>query len=340
MSNGLGDYRPLGRSGLEVTRYGLGCAPLGGLLEAVADDQAMATIDAAWNAGIRLFDTAPLYGHGTAERRLGRALRNRSRDDYVLATKVGRLLRKGAPPDPTQQHDGRSLYRGLPDPDVNPVQDYSADGVRRSIEESLDRLGLDRIDIAHIHDPDDYYEQVRDETVPALCALRDEGVIQAVGLGMNRAGLPARLVAETDLDCVLIAGRYTLLDQSAADELLPRCLDRGVGVIVGGVYSSGILADPEAENATYDYVPASVEIRERARQLAGICHRHGVPLAAAAVQFPERHPAVSSILFGARSAGEVVDNERHVAQELPPRLWSELGVRMPGAEVEKYEEKS
>lgn len=334
MSTGLGGNRALGRSGVEVTRFGLGCAPIGGLLEAVADDQAMATIDAAWNAGVRLFDTAPLYGHGTAERRLGRALRNRDRDDYVLATKVGRLLRTGAPPDPSQQHDGRPFYRDLPDPDVNPVQDYSADGVRRSIEESLERLGLDRIDIAHIHDPDDYYEQVRDETVPALCALRDEGVIRAVGLGMNQAGLPARLVAETDLDCVLIAGRYTLLDQSAADELLPRCLDRGVGVIVGGVYSSGILADPDAENATYDYVPAPVEIRERVRHLSESCRRHGVPLAAAAVQFPAHHPAVSCVLLGARSAGEVVDNERLVAQELPARLWPELGVRMPEAEVD------
>lgn len=321
---GMGARRSLGRSGVEVTCCGLGSAPLGGLLGVVSEDAALATIDAAWDAGVRFFDTAPLYGHGTAERRLGRALNGRPRDDFVLATKVGRLLRRGAPPDPTQQHAGQPFYRGLSDREINPVLDYSADGVRSSIEESLDRLGLDRVDIAHVHDPDDYYEQTRDETIPALCEMRDEGLIRAVGVGVNMAAMPARLVTETDLDCVLIAGRYTLLDQSAADELLPRCVERGVGVIIGGVYNSGILANPDADDATYDYVPAPAEIRERAQRLNEVCRRHDVPLKAAAVQFPLAHPGVSSILLGTRSVDELVENQQLIEQEIPVRLWADL----------------
>lgn len=321
---GFGARRPLGRTGLEVTCYGLGSAPLGGLLGAVEEEAALATVEAAWEAGIRFFDTAPLYGHGNAEHRLGRVLAGQPRDEFVLATKVGRLLRRGAPPDPTQQHEGQPFYRGVPDPDVNPVRDYSAAGVRRSIEESLGRLGLDRVDIAHVHDPEDYYAQARDEAIPALCELRDQGQIRAVGVGMNIASVPARLVQETDLDCVLIAGRYTLLDQSALAELLPRCLDRGVGVIVGGVYNSGVLANPEADDATYDYVPVSAEVRERARQLRDLCRRYGVPLKAAAVQFPLAHPAVSNVLLGARSVDELAENRRLAETEIPHELWAEL----------------
>jgi D-threo-aldose 1-dehydrogenase len=313
----------LGRTELTVTRVGLGTAPLGGLFQDVADDEARATIDRAWEVGLRLFDTAPLYGHGRSERRLGAALARRSRDDFVLATKVGRLLRAGAPADDSQLSGGTERWKGLPP--ENPVFDFSYGGVLRSVEESLVRLGLDRVDVVHIHDPDDHYDEALDGAYRALDRLRSEGVIGAVGAGMNQVELPLRFAREADFDCFLLAGRYTLLDQSALGELLPLCLERGIAVILGGVYNSGILADPRP-GATYDYSVAPPRLLERARAVEAVCARHGVPLKAAAIQFPVAHPAVTSLLVGARSVAELEENLELLRADIPGALWDDLRV--------------
>ena len=238
-----------------MTRLGLGTAPLGGLFEAVADDEAHRVVETAWQAGMRFFDTAPLYGHGLAEQRLGAVLGSKPRDEFVLATKVGRLLRAGAPPDPSQS------YHGVPA--VNPVFDFSYDGVMRSVEESLARLGMDRIDILHIHDPDDHYEEAISGAYRALDRLRAGGSIAAVGAGMNQAEMLTRFAREADFDCFLLAGRYTLLDRIALKELLPVCVERGIAIIAGGVFNSGILADPKP-GTTYNYSVAPPQLVDRA----------------------------------------------------------------------------
>jgi len=306
---------------IALPRVGLGTAPLGGLYEAVDDESARATVERAWELGLRFFDTAPLYGHGLSERRLGRALAGRARDELVLATKVGRLLRAGAPPDETQLSDGLEVWKGVPP--VRPVFDFSYDGALRSVEESLERLGLDRVDVLHIHDPDEHYEEALHGAYRALERLRSEGTIGAVGAGMNQAEMLARFAREADFDCFLLAGRYTLLDQSALAELLPLCLERGIAVIVGGVYNSGILADPRP-GATYDYRLAPPELVERARRLDAVCARHGVPLKAAAIQFPFGHPAVTTLLVGARSLEELEENLALLRLEIPAELWEDV----------------
>jgi D-threo-aldose 1-dehydrogenase len=292
---------------------GLGTAALAGLFEPVDEDVALATIDRAWERGVRFFDTAPLYGFGQAERRLGRALAGRPREDYVVATKVGRLLRADVPPEP-----GESTWRGVPP--LTPVFDFSADGVLRSLEESLQRLGLDRVDVVHIHDPDEHYEQSLTEAYPAVAALRDEGVIGAVGVGMNQVELPVQFAHDTDVDCFLVAGRYTLLDRSAASELLPLCRERGISVIAGGVLNSGILAG----GSTFDYRPAPAEWVERARHLEAVCDRHNAQLLATALQFPLRHPAVTSVLVGPRSVDELDEDLDALSAPLPDGLWDDL----------------
>jgi D-threo-aldose 1-dehydrogenase len=276
----------------------------------VPEDEARATIDRAWEAGVRFFDTAPLYGSGLSERRLGAALRGRPRDEYVLSTKVGRLLAPGEP---------SPLFPGAPP--AAAVFDFSADGVRRSLAESLERLGLDRVDIVLIHDPDDHLGQALAEAYPALEELRSQGVVRRIGVGMNQWQALARFVRETDVDCVLVAGRYTLLDRSAIDELLPLCEARGCGVFAGGVFNSGLLAG----GATFDYQPASRERVARARELAATCERWGVPLKAAALQFPLRHPAVESVLVGCRTAAEVDEDLALLDVPIPAALWADLG---------------
>jgi D-threo-aldose 1-dehydrogenase len=296
---------------------GLGCAPLAGLYEPVDEATARATVDAAWEAGIRAFDTAPLYGFGLSERRVGAALRERPRDEYVLSSKVGRLIEPGGgrPPPEAEQFPGAGS--------ASARVDYSRDGVLRSLEASLERLGVDRLDIVYIHDPDDHMDAALGEAYPALEELRRQGVVRAVGAGMNQAPALARFVRETEVDCVLLAGRYTLLDQTAAEDLLPACLERGVAVVAGGVLNSGILGAPRP-GARYDYAPASAKVVERARALVAVCERHGVPLVAAALRFPLGHPAVTSVLVGARSPREVTEDARLFAQEIPPALWQEL----------------
>jgi D-threo-aldose 1-dehydrogenase len=311
----------LGRTGLTVTRVGLGTAPLGGLYEVVTDEQARATIARAWDLGVRFFDTAPLYGHGLSERRLGATLAGRRRGEFVLATKVGRLLRAGAPPDESQLSGGLERWKGVPR--VNPVFDFSYEGVLRSVEESLERLGLDRVDVLHIHDPDEHYEEALGDAYRALDRLRSEGTVGAIGAGMNQVPMLVRFAREADFDCFLLAGRYTLLDQSSLAELLPLCLERGIAVILGGVFNSGILADPRP-GATYDYDLAPPELVERARRLAAVCERHGVPLKAAALQFPLAHPGVTSLLVGARSVAELEENHALLRLELPAALWDQL----------------
>jgi D-threo-aldose 1-dehydrogenase len=312
---------PLGGTGLTVTRVGLGTAPLGGLFERVTDEQAHGTIERAWELGLRFFDTAPLYGHGLSERRLGSVLGARPRDDYALATKVGRLLRAGAPPDESQLSGGLDRWKDVPD--VNPVFDFTYEGVLRSVEESLERLGLQRVDALHIHDPDDHPDEALDGAYRALDRLRSEGTIGAVGAGLNQVPLLVRFAREADFDCFLLAGRYTLLDQSALAELLPLCLERGIALIVGGVFNSGILADPRP-GATYDYSVAPPELVERAGRIGAVCEHHGVPLKAAALQFPLAHPAVTSLLIGPRSVAELEENVSLLRLELPAELWRDL----------------
>jgi D-threo-aldose 1-dehydrogenase len=304
---------PLGRTGLSVTRLGLGCAPLGGLFEEVSDAAAAETVAAAWQRGVRLFDTAPLYGSGLSERRVGAALRDRQRDELVLSTKVGRLLEPGGEADP--------MFSGAPV--ARPVFDFSYDAALRSLEASLERLGLDRVDVALIHDPDAHYEEAVAGAYVALERLRGEGVVGAIGAGMNQSELLARFARETDVDCLLVAGRYTLLDGSALAELLPLCEEKGIAVIAGGVFNSGILASGEGSGA-YDYAPAAPELVERVRALAAVCARCDVPLQAAALQFPLGHPAVACVLVGCRSAAEVEEDARLFELELPAGLWDEL----------------
>jgi D-threo-aldose 1-dehydrogenase len=311
--------RRLGRSAVSVTELSFGGAAIGGLYTEVSDYDARAAVDAAWAGGIRAFDTAPHYGLGLAERRLGDALRRRPRDEYVLSTKVGRLLEPVVPgPGGTLGRDTEGF--AIPARYVRRL-DYSADGVRRSLEASLGRLGLDRVDIALIHDPDDHGEQAFREAYPALERLRAEGAVRAIGVGMNQAAMLTRFVTDTDVDVVLIAGRYTLLDKSAGRELLPAALRRGVSVIAGGVFNSGLLAAPGA-GATYDYHPAPGELIEKAARLAETCERYGVPLRAAAARFPLTHPAVASVLIGMRSAAEASDALALRSLDIPAALWA------------------
>jgi D-threo-aldose 1-dehydrogenase len=312
---------PLGGTGLNVTRVGVGTAALGGLYEVVSDAAARATVDRAWELGLRFFDTAPLYGHGLAEERLGAALARRPRGELVLSTKVGRLLRAGAPPDESQLSGGLERWPGARA--VNPVFDFSYDGVLRSVEESLDRLGVDRVDVLHIHDPDEHYDEALHGAWRALDGLRSDGTIAAVGAGMNQWELLARFAREAAFDVFLLAGRYTLLDQSALTELLPLCLERGVALVVGGVLNSGILADPRP-GATYDYSLATPALVDRARRLDAVCRRHGAPLKAAALQFPLAHPAVTALLLGPRSVAELEEDLALLRLELPAELWLEL----------------
>jgi D-threo-aldose 1-dehydrogenase len=319
---------PIGRTGLTVTRLGFGGASIGGLFTAVADDDAVDTLRHAWELGIRYFDTAPLYGYGASERRFGAALADRPRADYVLSTKVGRLVRDTAAIPPgadidRQALDGRDdAYYVVAEP-VRIVFDYSGDGVRRSIEESLERLGLDRIDIALIHDPDDHWREAIEGAWPALERLRSEGVIRAVGAGMNQSAMLTRFVRETSMDAVLVAGRYTLLDQEALADLLPACQERGVAVFVGGVMNSGVLADPKP-GATFNYAPAPAAVIDRARRIAEACARHDVPLRAAAMQLPMAHPAVASLVAGVRTAAHLDEYPALLAHPIPADLWSEL----------------
>jgi D-threo-aldose 1-dehydrogenase len=308
---------PLDRGGLRVSALALGTAPLGNLFAPVPEEDATATVRAALEAGLTYVDTAPHYGLGLAERRLGRLLAGLPRDRFVVSTKVGRLVRPLAPGETADPE-------GFADsPPAKRVWDFSGDGVRRSLEESLERLGLDRVDIVLVHDPDDHEREASEQAFPALIELRDQGVVAAIGAGMNQAEMLTRFVRDLDIDVVLVAGRYSLLDQRALAELLPTCAARGTAVVVGGVFNSGLLADPRP-GATFDYAPAPAELVDRAARLAEVCARHRTPLRAAALAFPFGHPAVTSVLVGARSAAEVKDAVACFEWPVPGELWAEL----------------
>jgi D-threo-aldose 1-dehydrogenase len=298
-----------------ITPLSFGGAPLGNLYEPIAERTADATVDAAWEHGIRYFDTAPLYGHGLSERRIGRVLKQRPRDEYTLSTKVGRLIVPGA-----------GSTDGFVIPATDHVEwDFSADGVRRSLHESLERLGHDRVDVVLIHDPDRHWRQAVTETYPVLHDLRAQGVVRAIGAGMNQGAMLARFARETEIDLVLLAGRYTLLEQDALDDVLPACAERGVQVIAAGVFNSGLLArDRPPAQATYNYAAAPRGLVARAQRLADVCERHGTTLPAAALAFPGRHPAVATTLVGARAPEEVARNAALLAAGVPVALWDDL----------------
>jgi D-threo-aldose 1-dehydrogenase len=322
------DRRVLGKSGVEVTLMGLGGAPLGNMYQAFPDQQARAMIEAAYEAGIRYFDTAPLYGFGLSEHRFGEALRGRERADYVLSTKVGRLLRPG---DPATLDHGQ-FKNGLP---FAQVYDYGYDGVMRSIEDSLQRLATWRIDILLVHDLDVWThrsEAARRARVEefmaggyrAMLELRETGVVRAIGAGVNETAACQDLAERGDFDCFLLAGRYTLLEQGPLDEFLPLCERRNIALIVGGAYNTGILATGAIEGAYFQYAPAPPEIVERVRRIEEVCARHRMRLPSAALQFPLGHPAVATVALGMRAPEEVEQNVELFAAEAPSDFWAEL----------------
>ena len=302
-----------------LSRLSLGCAQLGNLYRELSDEDARATVDAAWDAGVRYFDTAPHYGLGLSERRLGAALAARPRETYLVSTKVGRLLQPLA------------TAQGLDDEGfVVPAThrrrwDFSRDGIRRSLSGSLERLRLDRVDAVYLHDPDDHWREILETGFPALAELREEGAVTAVGAGMNQSAMLADLVRHADVDLVMLAGRYTLLEQDSLDDLLPLAETRGVGVVAAGIFNSGLLARAyPAEDAKYDYGGAPPALVARARAIASVCERHGTTLPAAAIAFPLAHPAVVSVCVGARSAAQMERNAALHREPVPAELWSEL----------------
>ena len=332
----------LGKTGVTVTQLGVGTNPLGGLYEAIPESVARATIERCWDLGLRFFDVAPVYGYGNAERVVGAVLREKPREDFTLTTKVGRLL---LPDGPSEKEDvmvlwqGERLYKGTDD--VKPYFDFSYDGVMRSLEASRQRSGIERFDAVHIHDPDLYPQEALDGAFRALDELRRDGVIGAVGCGMNQWELLADFAKQADFDCFLLAGRYTLLDQSALSELLPLCEEKNISIVCGGVYNSGILSHPDPgsigkvnddaaamatwkENVTFNYTPASEAVLKKTVKIKAVCDRHGVPLMAAALQFPLHHPAVPTVLMGPRSPEHVKSNVELFKFDIPDDLWVEL----------------
>lgn len=306
-------------NGLDVTAIGLGSAPLGGLFTPVSDADAEATLAQAWAAGIRFYDTAPLYGFGLAERRVGAFLRQQPRDSYAISTKVGRLLRA---PDGASAED--DYYKGTKA--ERPVFDFSYDGVMRSVEESLVRLGLDRVDVLLVHDPDDHYDDAVAGAFRALQRLRADGTVRAIGSGMNQSDMLVRFAEAVPVDCFLLAGRYTLLDQEALDALFPLCQAKKIGILLGGIYNSGILANPRT-SAKFNYQDADAALVARALELEELCRKHGTELKAAAFQFCMAHPAVTIAVMGARNAAEVADNIAMSERDVPQSFWQELRAR-------------
>ncbi|QEU90049.1 aldo/keto reductase [Streptomyces kanamyceticus] len=310
--------RPLGPGGVEVTELSFGAAGIGNLYSPITDEQAATAVEHAWDAGIRYFDTAPHYGLGLSERRIGEALSGRDRSSYTISTKVGRLL------EPVGEVSGDDLADGgfaVPRTHRR-VWDFSADGIRRSIESSLTRLRTDRVDVVFLHDPDNHAEEAFREGYPALEKLRSEGVVGAIGAGMNQAEMLTRFLRDTDVDAVLCAGRYTLLDHQALTELLPAASERGASVVIGGVFNSGLLADPKP-GARFDYVEAPAELLARARALRALAERHGTTLRAAALAFPFGHPAVASVLVGIHAPEQVTDAAAQFAARVPADFWQE-----------------
>lgn len=322
--------RKVGKTKLEVTTLGLGGAPMGGFRATISDAEAVGLSDAAYEAGVRYFDTSPFYGYGRSELRMGAALRGKPRQDFVLSTKVGRVLHAMKP---GEKPPADFRINGLPG--FAPVFDYTYDGVMRSLEHSHLRLGLARIDIALIHDVDFWtikdrdvlnqrFKTVMDSGFKALDELRKAGVIGAIGVGINESDTSLRFIQAGDFDCMLLAGRYTLLEQGALEAFLPECVKRSVSVILGGPYNSGILTGGVSDTATHDYAQAPAPMIEKARRIEAVCKRHGVELGAAAMQFPLFHPALCSVIPGALSVAEVKQNVARMSVKIPSELWNEL----------------
>lgn len=308
------DQVSFGRAGLTVSALGVGCAPLGGLFSSVSDSDVDALIARALEIGVTYFDTAPFYGHGSSERRIGKGLTKVPRSAFQLSSKVGRVLEPGQSTEPNEYVDR--------DPFI-PVFDYTPSGIRRSFESSLERLGIDSIDILYIHDPDDYLDQAINEAYPELDKMRREGLISSIGVGTNLAEIGTRFVRETDIDVALVAGRFTVLDQIALDEFLPEAHRRDVSVVGAGVFNSGVLVNP-VEGATYNYAPASPEILARTRAIHDAIAPYGVPVEAVGLQFPLRHPATKAVLTGVRTAAELDTNVKAFDTEVPEQLWADL----------------
>lgn len=314
------EKKQIGKTRLQVTRLGLGGAPLGGLFQDVDETTATQTIRRALALEINFMDTAPLYGHGKSESYFGKALKGAPRDGYVLATKVGRVLQPAEP--------GKLVRDEFDDPaPFRPVFDFSYDGVMRSLEGSLNRLNLRRLDILYIHDPDNHYESAIKGAYPALERLRSQGVISAIGVGMNQAEMLVRFACEGDFDCFLLAGRYTLIDHSGLKELLPLSVEKRIGIIIGGPYNSGVLATGARPDAKFNYADAPPEVLEKVRKVEEVSSRHSVPLRAAALQFPLAHAAVVSVIPGARSVTELEENFRLMSYPIPADFWAELKQR-------------
>lgn len=318
--------RTLGKTGVKVTEIGFGGAPLGNLFTAVTERDAQECLNAAWDNGCRFFDTSPYYGYGLSERRVGDALREKPRDQYVLSTKVGRIITPGL----HTRGPGTGFATPMP---FGSRFDYGYDGTRRSLEDSLQRLGLDRIDVALIHDlgrdyhGDEYpryFREAMEGGYRALIELKEAGNIAAIGLGVNGADACENAMRHGDFDCFLLAGRYTLLEQAPLDNLLPACQQRHISIIIGGPFNSGLLARFGRADATYDYGAVPPDVAQRTQALAEACAHHGVSLAAAALQFPLAHPAVAAIIPGARNKAEVDSHWQMVKQKLPKALWDDL----------------
>ena len=317
--------RNIGATDIEVTELSFGGAPLGAVGDRITDDEAAAIMHRARDGGVRYFDTAPLYGHGLSEKRVGRVLSQLPRDEFVLSTKVGRLL---VPADEGER------YAGMRDAEPVAIRyDYSFDAVRRSLEASLARLGLDRVDILLCHDIDIWthgdaqpgiFEAAKNGALPALGKLREEGVVRAIGLGVNEWRVCSQVMEVMDVDCFLLAGRFTLLEQEPLDEFLPKCLERDVSIIIGGPYNSGILATDDRRRATYDYKPAPEHLWQKAQAIRRMCESHGVDPRAAALQYPLRHPAVAAVIPGVWAIEEVETNLDLFATDIPDALWRDL----------------
>lgn len=320
------DSRPLGRTSVRLTAMSFGAAPIGNFLRPFSEPEATHMVSQAWDLGMRYFDTAPLYGHGLSEHRLGYALRTHDRDQYVISSKVGRRLKPAKP----GTFDSGLWVQPAP---FAAFYDYSYDGVMRSVEDSLQRMLTDHVDILLMHDVDRYthanaqpemFRQAVDEGFPALLRLRDEGVVSAIGFGVNEADVCLDALRQTDVDCLLLAGRYTLLEQDPLNELLPLCVKRDVGVILGGVYNSGVLATGAVEGAKFNYGPAARDVLERTERIHAICRAYDVPLPAAALQFAAAHPAVASICIGSRTPEQQRSNAALFETRIPDALWSDL----------------
>ena len=314
------ELRRISDTDISVTCFGFGGASMGNMYRVAHDDAAMEAIRSAYEAKVRYFDTAPMYGFGKSERLYGSVLKDQPRDSFVLSTKVGRLILAGEPTPESEDTPFVEINNAYS------IFDYSRDGVLRSLEESRKRLGIERIDIVYIHDPDvnDSFKQALEEAFPALADLKSQGIIGAIGAGMNQAEMLCEFAKNADFDCFLLAGRYTLLDQIALQELLPLCQQKNISIVIGGAYNSGILATGAVEGAHYNYAPAPPEIMEKTRKIETVCARFNIPMKAAALQFPFGHPTVVSNIPGVKTKERFEENLSLFTHPIPAGFWAAL----------------